>query len=103
MSATGQLVPQPIRVIADLALTAFVQSVEAMPTDAVIAPVEADQHAVVLLDRFKNLNPGEAVLLTAAAGWPLVDASIARWATGKKPPRRPVGMVPAPKSFRIGV
>ncbi|MGI4939672.1 MAG: hypothetical protein ACRYHQ_03720 [Janthinobacterium lividum] len=102
-SGTGQAVPQPIRVIVDASLQAFMQSVDAMPADAEIAPPEADQHALTLLDRHLSCNAGETVLLTAAAGWPLVDANIGRWASGTKPPRRPVLVPPAPKSFWIGV
>ena len=83
----GQRLPTPLRVIQDLPLTAFTESVAGMSPEP-IADAAAEHFPVLLRDRYKMCNAGEVVSLTAAEGWALIDAGTARWAPGVKPPRR---------------
>lgn len=77
-----------------MALRDFTQSVDNMAVAPHVDPVEAERHMMTMLKRHGSLNAGEVVMHTAAEGWPLVDAGIARWAPARAP-RRPVGAVPA--------
>lgn len=91
-SGTGQTVPAPVRVVADLALLAFTQQIDSMAAQPTVVPPDAERHELVLITHHGALNAGERILVTSAEGWSLIDAGVARWARRAKPPRRPVGL-----------